>query len=325
MFIPTYNCENIIRGTLESVLMQTYPAIEVLCVDDGSEDATLDILKDYADKDSRVRCFSKKNQGGVPYSWNFIMPHIKGDFTFYMSHDDVMDRNLLEILVKELDKDEKVDLVIPSVVYFAKDMKNPESRFNQINIKYDVSGRSPLDGETAFDEMLDYSISGFGLWRTDVIRHIGMPQTSFNSDECMQRIWARHCRVVAFSAARFGYRQVNGSIVSGLKPYHFFSLDTNLRLFREMELSGFISKGRKGKITNKFYKSLYYLSRRFLERRDEFTELQRKELSRLIVSSYNAYRYNLANDISLRGWYYKLTAVLPCVFGLKRFKRLMDC
>jgi len=81
--------------------------------------------------------------------------------------------------------------------------------------------------------MLNYDIPGFALWRTSLIRKVGMPTDAWNADEGMQRIWALHCQKVTFSTdAKFYYRITPGSITKGLKPYHITGLKTQERLIK---------------------------------------------------------------------------------------------
>ena len=63
IIIPVYNGEKYLRECLDSILAQTCADIEVLAVDDGSADATADIIRGYAEADSRVRYIYKPNGG----------------------------------------------------------------------------------------------------------------------------------------------------------------------------------------------------------------------------------------------------------------------
>lgn len=52
--IPVYNSEKYLKRTLDSILGQTFPVYEIICVDDGSTDGSLEVLKDYADKETEM-------------------------------------------------------------------------------------------------------------------------------------------------------------------------------------------------------------------------------------------------------------------------------
>lgn len=289
IFIPTYNSAYFLKRTIDSIIGQSYKNWELLCVDDSSTDHTMQILEEYSRKDSRIKCFCKPNEGSVPFSWNYIFPKISGDFTLYMSHDDILLPDSLTKLI-ECQKKFNADCTIPVVRFFRYDITSPEERYRKINRRYESRIGSSISGIEAFDLMLDYTIPGFGLWRTSLIKELGMPTTSFNSDEFAQRLWIKHCKIVAFSSAIFGYFQTDNSIVTGLKPYHQYSLDSNLRLFNEMNLvKGCIDSGRIRKKRYEFYMTLLYLSRVFYHQEDDYSNKDKIEINRLIDESYKVF------------------------------------
>jgi len=57
--IATYNVQNFIRESMESILNQTFQDFEVICIDDGSKDNTVSILKEFASKDNRIQIIEK--------------------------------------------------------------------------------------------------------------------------------------------------------------------------------------------------------------------------------------------------------------------------
>ena len=88
VIIPVYNTEQYLRGCLESVLHQTLQDVEVLCTDDGSTDASLAILQEYAAMDERVCIFQQENQGAGP-ARNMGLANAKGEYVVFMDWDDV--------------------------------------------------------------------------------------------------------------------------------------------------------------------------------------------------------------------------------------------
>ena len=64
VIIPVYNCEEYLNESMDGILNQTFTDIEVICVDDGSSDNSLSKLKEFEDKDNRVKVFHQENQGG---------------------------------------------------------------------------------------------------------------------------------------------------------------------------------------------------------------------------------------------------------------------
>ncbi len=84
--IPAYNAERCLRETVESVLAQTYPAHEVLIIDDGSRDATAEIAQSFGD---RVRLISQANQG-IAGARNTGIREATGEWIALLDHDDLM-------------------------------------------------------------------------------------------------------------------------------------------------------------------------------------------------------------------------------------------
>ena len=87
VIIPVYNVEKYLHECLDSVSGQTLKDIEIICVDDGSTDKSLDILKEYAKKDKRFTVISLKN-GGAAISRNAGLVFAKGEFVAFMDSDD---------------------------------------------------------------------------------------------------------------------------------------------------------------------------------------------------------------------------------------------
>ena len=64
VIMPVYNCEDFLKCSVESILNQTFSDLELICVDDGSTDNSLSVLKNYANMDSRVKIYELTHQGG---------------------------------------------------------------------------------------------------------------------------------------------------------------------------------------------------------------------------------------------------------------------
>jgi len=100
VIIPVYNSEKYLEECLESIVNQTYPNIEIIAVDDGSEDSSLDILEKYSNK---IDVYSQQNQG-LASSLNLGISNLKGNWLKWFSPDDVMFPNTIETLVTEAKK-----------------------------------------------------------------------------------------------------------------------------------------------------------------------------------------------------------------------------
>lgn len=95
--IPVYNAQDYLHQTLDSLIHQTLREIEIICVDDGSTDRSLEILNEYAAKDSRVRVLTQKNQYAGA-ARNAGMKIATGEYVHFLDADDYMKLDAYEVL-----------------------------------------------------------------------------------------------------------------------------------------------------------------------------------------------------------------------------------
>lgn len=96
--IPVYNVQEYVYKCIYSVQQQTMNNLEILCVDDGSTDNSLNIVKEFEKKDDRIRVFQKMNRGAGA-ARNFALSNAKGEFVCFLDADDyLLDKTSLEKL-----------------------------------------------------------------------------------------------------------------------------------------------------------------------------------------------------------------------------------
>lgn len=105
VLIPVYNVEKYLARCLDSVLGQSLKDIEVICVDDASPDNSAQILRHYAERDSRVRIITKLRNEGLMMARKTGYENATGEFFFFVDSDDYITENALEILYKAALKD----------------------------------------------------------------------------------------------------------------------------------------------------------------------------------------------------------------------------
>lgn len=98
IIIPVFNGEKYIKEAVDSALAQTYKNIEIIVVDDGSQDKTEEILLSYGDK---INYFKKEN-GGVATALNFAIKKAQGEYISWLSHDDIYLPNKVETQINVL-------------------------------------------------------------------------------------------------------------------------------------------------------------------------------------------------------------------------------
>lgn len=101
VIIPVYNAEKYLRQCLDSVINQTLQDIEIICVDDGSTDNSLNILQEYKKNDSRLYIICQQNQyAGV--ARNNGMARAKGEYLLFLDADDFFELSMLEKLYRKI-------------------------------------------------------------------------------------------------------------------------------------------------------------------------------------------------------------------------------
>ena len=114
--VPMYNAENYISAWIESILKQSYCNLEIVLVDDGSKDYTLEIAKKYQKKDSRICLISKENTG-VSDSRNIGIENVHGRYLTFVDSDDYLEVNCIEVLLQEIQKNNSLHMVCCNHLY----------------------------------------------------------------------------------------------------------------------------------------------------------------------------------------------------------------
>lgn len=104
IIVPVYNVEKYLSKCLESLINQTLKDIEIVCVNDGSTDNSLGILKEYANKDSRIKIVDKQNEG-VSVARNTGIEVAAGEYLMFVDSDDYLVENACEKALNTIEHD----------------------------------------------------------------------------------------------------------------------------------------------------------------------------------------------------------------------------
>lgn len=111
IIVPVYNSEKYIEKCIKSIINQTYKNLEIIVINDGSTDKTLDILNNI--NDSRVAIYSQKNKG-VSNARNFGLEKCKTKYCMFVDSDDYLEINAIDILYDSMIKND-CDIVMGSI------------------------------------------------------------------------------------------------------------------------------------------------------------------------------------------------------------------
>ncbi|MDC1054105.1 glycosyltransferase [Alphaproteobacteria bacterium] len=149
IYMPNFNYANYIEEAVNSVLKQSYKDWELLIIDDGSTDNSLDILKKY-NKNKKIKVIKQKNKG-LNVTNNIAIRLSNSEYITRLDPDDYLDENYLLVVSKILDNDQNIGLVYPD--YFTVDKEGNILnlvRNEKINIKNAIKDTPPHGACTMF-------------------------------------------------------------------------------------------------------------------------------------------------------------------------------
>lgn len=116
IIIPIFNAEKYLKKCLNSIQSQSLDDIEIICIDDGSNDNSLSILKEYAKDDNRFKIYVEENKGPGA-ARNYGIKKAKGNYILFVDSDDWIEKNTLEEIYKTAINN-KSDIVLFNSIEF---------------------------------------------------------------------------------------------------------------------------------------------------------------------------------------------------------------
>lgn len=135
IIIPVYNAEEFLNKCVESVLNQTHSNFELILVDDGSKDRSLELCKDFSKKDNRVKVFTQLNSGQSK-ARNLGLDNATGEYIAFVDSDDWVDSDYFELLLKASLKYD-ADVACASILRERRAMSKIRLKYNEERV-YEV-------------------------------------------------------------------------------------------------------------------------------------------------------------------------------------------
>ncbi len=174
IIIPTYNVEMYLVECMESVIHQTLKDIEIICINDGSTDGSLKILKSYAQKDDRIVLVDKEN-GGYGIAMNIGLEKATGEYIGIVEPDDFVKLDMYESLY-QIAKDNDLDFVKADFYRFKRTDED------DMNMVYNHLSKNPEDYNKVFNPSED----------TEAIRYIMNTWSGIYKKEFIEKHHIRH-------------------------------------------------------------------------------------------------------------------------------------
>lgn len=243
VIIPVYNVEKYLRECLDSVVNQTLKDIEIICIDDGSTDGSLDILNEYKEKDNRFKILTQKNlKAGV--ARNNGLKVATGEYLSFLDSDDIFELTMLEDMYNMAIRD-NADTVVCS--FYIYDEKTKESKWNRkIGSRYvKLTPFSPLDVKEVI-----FNFSSPNAW-TKLFKHSLFTENKLqfvntlicNDFTCVDTALALSKKISVIDRPYIHYRFIQKDNLTAKRKDHpesFFvaaqALENNLRKFKVYHL-----------------------------------------------------------------------------------------
>jgi glycosyltransferase involved in cell wall biosynthesis len=206
--IPVFNVEKYVGECLESVISQTYRNIEIVVVNDGSTDNSLQVCKEYSD--SRIIIINKEN-GGLSDARNKGVEASKGDYIVFIDSDDVIHEELVEELVRDL-KEYDCDASGCDMVSFSDAKEIPWD--NDVR-NVQVWNANELMSNLVGSYTSQLTTAPFKLYKREVVATNPFPAGRIHEDEFTAYRILSCCKRYAYSSKRlYGYRTRCDSIMA---------------------------------------------------------------------------------------------------------------
>lgn len=301
VIIPVYNTEKYLRECLDSVVNQTLKDIEIICIDDGSTDNSLKILKEYASKDDRFVILEQKNQGPA-IAREYGVNNATGEYVGFVDADDFIDKNYYKLLYQSAKKQDSYIAMTDNILLY----DNKVIRKKKCGVS--SNARVIKANNEKANIIITTGICCNKIYRKAFIDKYNLrPLGSYpGADNIFNAITIiRANRISVIHNAKYYYVQLQDSIVHKLKDKRSFSIFNNYKCidewiesqedfsFAEKRYWQYVNSKRKERDYKVFYNTMAE------EFKEEFSELANENLKikDLIVSltSYPA-RINTVNQ-----------------------------
>lgn len=213
VIVPVYNVEKYLPQCIESILNQTCRDFELLLINDGSTDGSLEICERYRAQDERIRVFTQENRG-VSVARNRGIELSTGTYLCFVDADDLVHPRYLEILLDGI-RTLNADLSLCAYRRFADDA---ELHFAEVHREYRELEREQalaLLNEWRSEDALEMVIPWNKLYHRSVFAEIRFPEGVRHEDEFIaHRILNRCAKIAKNTSALYNYRENDQSYMS---------------------------------------------------------------------------------------------------------------
>lgn len=203
IIVPVYNSEKYLSVCLESILSQSYENFELILINDGSTDNSLDICKSFEKKDERIRVCSIKNSGAGG-ARNKGLELAKGQYIAFIDCDDIVSPDYLERLLEGMKAD--MDLSCVKYINFESKVSFSEKQPNSRQVSGDQAVEDLLLGKLLAGPVCK-------LYKKDLLESLRFEKFSVAEDFYFNYNYLKKCSAISLSDEElYGYRKNSSSL-----------------------------------------------------------------------------------------------------------------
>ena len=233
VIVPVYNAEKYLVESVNSITRQTYKNLQIILIDDGSRDSSLNICHDLASADTRIEVLHQENAGQA-IARNNAIKRANGKYVVYVDSDDYIVENFIEIFVSISEKSNAELVSCQFLKFFDDDSILPRYIDNVSHKCYSK--------EEALEQILYQRVFNQGpcckLIKTEIAKNNPFPEGMIYEDLATVYRWFNECKIIASTdVPLYYYRQRKGSTMRSV-----FSNKKFDRITVTSEMKSFIEK-----------------------------------------------------------------------------------
>ena len=228
ILIAVYNTEKYLRECLDSLINQSHRNLQIICIDDASTDNSLNILHEYAKRDSRILVLHNETNCGQSKTRNHGLQYADGKYCGMLDSDDWFAPDTIEKVVNTFNNYPQCDTVLLDLILVYPDGTNKQYESNTF--------KRTFSGHEAMKLSLNWNIHGLYFTRTEIHKkHPYDESTRYTADDITTKLHFFESREVRMSDAKYFYRQHDESISKAITIRQFDMVIADFSLKKHLE------------------------------------------------------------------------------------------
>lgn len=311
IIIPVYNAETTVERTLNSIFKQNTDEVEVICINDGSNDNSLSILQNEKQKNSCMKLINQKNSG-VAAARNTGMREAKGEYLLFVDADDWLCKDALNIILKNIKK-ENFDMLVFGSIY----INGKRNRAVKPAKKVELSGKAVRKKELELMECEYFNAVWNKVYKRKITIDFGLEFNEniyYGEDCCFNLLFLSKINSYMEIPICLYYYKANMS-TSVTKKYDYNRLNKMLVFFNyqshllesNMDLEKELIEAKKRSL------AVHYSFSSFIELFRTECQLTRKEKKIFIAKTLGAFNVDFTfKDNKMLTWHRKVLNTIIC-------------